>query len=137
MAESADRTAEENAALLNAIVESLPFRVYALDAEGRSILQNSVSIQDFGNLVGSIPSADDPHQKAFARAMRGEVVWDETQLTMPGGVRHYRYVVAPIKDGGTIRGIVGVDIDITEQIWRSGTSRKRIALSLAGGNSPM
>ncbi|HEX5102855.1 MAG TPA: PAS domain S-box protein, partial [Pirellulaceae bacterium] len=49
------------------------------------------------------------------RALQGEVVWDELALQMPGGKRHYRYVSAPIVDGSQIRGVVGVDIDVTEQ----------------------
>ena len=39
-------------ALLDAIIESLPFRVWACDREGRCILQNSQSVQDFGPFVG-------------------------------------------------------------------------------------
>jgi PAS domain S-box-containing protein len=135
MLEPTNRSAEENAALLNSIVESLPFRVYACDAQGRAILQNSVSIQDFGNLMGQTATELDvpPEnlrrwQQAMERAMHGEVVWNEMELPTTGGPRHYRCGVAPIRDRGAIRGIVGVDIDITDQVRAQEALRKSEAL---------
>jgi hypothetical protein len=41
-----------SAALLFAILESLPFRVHACNQEGVCILQNQVSLREFGNFVG-------------------------------------------------------------------------------------
>jgi PAS domain S-box-containing protein len=107
--------------MLRAIVESLPFRVYACDTAGRCILQNPVSIRDFGHFLGRLPSELPlPEenirnwQDSMARALAGEVVWKEQAVPIGGEIRHYRYVVAPIRDGDMIRGTVGVDIDITD-----------------------
>lgn len=126
---------DQTAALLRAIVESLPFRMYAIDASGRVILQNSASIHDFGNLVGTIPQKGhvsqaewDRWEANIRRALGGEVVWDETRIELPGGPRHYRFVAAPIRDAAAIRGTVGVDIDITEEVQTKQSLRESEAL---------
>lgn len=117
----ANASPDQTSALLNAVVESLPFRVWACDNTGRVILQNSVSIRDFGNVVGESPAklavpneAFQRMQAAAERAFAGEVAWDEASQVVHGEERHYRYVMAPIRDGGALRGIVGVDLDITD-----------------------
>jgi PAS domain S-box-containing protein len=123
MAQQDDRSAPHSTALLHAIVESLPLRVYACDTAGRIILQNSMSMQDFGNTIGRY-AEDFLHDKDILahwrrnvqRALSGESVWDMLRMPMPGGPRDYRFLIAPIRDGGKILGIVGVDIDITEQL---------------------
>jgi PAS domain S-box-containing protein len=109
-------------ALLFAILESLPFRVYAHDAAGRCVLQNAVSIRDFGSVVGQLisdlaaPREDiERWQREAHRALAGEVVWSEQQISLHGELRTYHYLVAPIRSGSGISGTVGVDIDITEQ----------------------
>ena len=135
MLEAENPSPDQAAVLLRAIVESLPFRMYAIDAQGRVILQNSTSIHDFGNLVGTIPQKGHVSQAEWDRweanirkALGGEVVWDETRVELPGGPRHYRFVAAPIRDGAAIRGTVGVDIDITEEVQTKQSLRESEAL---------
>jgi PAS domain S-box-containing protein len=116
-------TAPENsAALLFAILESLPFRVHAYDTAGRCILQNHASIRDFGSMVGRrLPVASTPRanmdrwQCEAQRALAGQVVWSERQEVVAGEQHTFRYVIAPIYREGDVHGIVGVDIDITDQ----------------------
>jgi PAS domain S-box-containing protein len=134
MEPSAD-SAEHSSALLRSIVESLPFHAYACDASGRVILQNSASIRDFGSFVGRNVSELDmsPENRArwercFRRVLAGEVAWDNFKLVLPGGVRHYRFGVAPLCDGGRIRGVVGVDFDVTEQVETEDALRQSEAL---------
>ncbi len=110
------------AALLFTILESLPFRVYAFDVEGRCVLQNVVSVRDFGSLVGhsvkEVPVPREAVDRWLAereRALAGEVVWGELEMTLRGEMRIYEYAVAPIWSGSTIAGTVGIDIDVTQQ----------------------
>jgi PAS domain S-box-containing protein len=115
-------TSASSAGLLFAILESLPFRVSAHDLEGRCVLQNQVSLRDFGSLVGRPPretSLSREHierwQDESRRAVAGEVVWGEEQISLAGDLRTYRYLIAPIRSGGKVCGTVSVDIDITDQ----------------------
>lgn len=107
-------------ALLSAVIESLPCRVFACDAEERYVLQNAASIRDFGPLVGrtvaDLPLPEENVRQVRAcieRALAGEIVWSEQQAVVRGEVRHYRSMTAPIREGGEVRGVVGIDIDVT------------------------
>lgn len=114
--------AASSAGLLFAILESLPFRVAAYDLEGRYVLQNQVSLRDFGALVGrraaetSLPADYVKRWEAESpRALAGEVVWGEQQIRLASELHIYRYLIAPIRGDGIVRGTVSVDIDITDQ----------------------
>jgi len=110
-----------SAALLSAIIESLPFRVHACNLDGFCVLQNQVSIRDFGPFLGK--SANDAplppevirrwlqHKE---RALSGQATWFEDEVLFAGENRHYRFVIAPIRVDEAIRGAVGVDIDMTD-----------------------
>jgi C4-dicarboxylate-specific signal transduction histidine kinase len=109
-------------ALFFAILESLPFRVYAYDLDGRCILQNSVSLRDFGSMVGRHVSEAPLERVAIERwlverqrALAGEVVWGELQSTIRGDLHIFQYAIAPFWSDGKITGTVGIDIDITDQ----------------------
>jgi two-component system sensor kinase FixL len=108
-------------ALLDAIIESLPFRIWACDETGRCVLQNPVSVRDFGPFVGRLttdlplpPDSLARWQENFERAMAGEIVMAEAEIPVAGDLHLYRYLMAPIRDAEQIRGAVGVDIDITD-----------------------
>jgi PAS domain S-box-containing protein len=110
-----------SAALLIAIIQSVPCRVYACDDEGRYILQNEASVRDFGSLIGrkvtdlSLPDAVVRRwTESVHRALAGEVVWIEQEVPLASTVRQYRSVLAPIREGGQVRGLVGIDIDVSE-----------------------
>jgi two-component system sensor kinase FixL len=110
-----------SAALLFAILESLPFRVHVCDPQGRCILQNQVSVRDFGNFLGrqaiDAPLPADVIQRWLAHkreALTGTVSWLEEDVPFHGELRHYRFIIAPIREGDEVRGAVGVDIDMTE-----------------------
>ena len=111
----------DSRALLDAIIQSLPFRIWACDETGRCVLQNPISERDFGPFVGRLtselplpPESLHRWQESFQRVLAGEIVTAEAEIPVGGGWHVYRYLMAPIREAERIRGAVGVDIDITD-----------------------
>jgi PAS domain S-box-containing protein len=105
-----------------ALVDNLPFDCWACDPDGRYVLQNAACLRHWGDCRGRRPEDFETPSDTLAlvkanhhRALAGEVVQGEALFTWSGETRSYFYVVAPIRDGSTIRGILGAHIDITER----------------------
>jgi len=118
----AEEALRENEARLRTAIESIPFDFFLIDTNGRYVLQNSISKKYWGDVVGKRPEdiADDPAILAHwknnnSRAFTGEVVEEEVRLTIDDQERCIHNIIAPIKDRDEIRGIVGLNIDITER----------------------
>jgi len=127
----ADREAKEqaqaalraNEALLQAMLRNLPFDFWARDAGERVIMQSDESIRLWGDLssvliedTGADREIVDSWRVDNKRGLAGEVLTSEREYAPPGGERRtYHKVVAPIRDGSNILGIVGVNIDVTER----------------------
>ena len=120
------RRAEENLAksqaILTAAIECLPFDFFALDAEGRCILQNTVSRQYYGNALGKTTEEVCLDERILARwleknrrALAGERVEGDVELAIQGEHHHLHNIITPICSDGEVLGILGVNIDITEQ----------------------
>ena len=114
--------ARDSAARLTAAVENLPFDFWAIGPDGRYVMQNWASIQHWGNRLGTRPDevALDPAtlalwQEQNRRAFAGETI--EGEITYPEGEtpRHYYQIISPIWSDGQVRGILGVNIDITDR----------------------
>jgi PAS domain S-box-containing protein len=123
MDEPSGTSANDAAARLPAIFESLPCRAYALEITGRVIAQSRASIAALGDLRGQCPPAagispadSSCWQANLQRALAGEVVWDQVQVSTPQGVRHFQVVLGPLRNGDAICGAVSVEIDITPQV---------------------
>jgi len=109
-------------AMFEAVIESLPFDVFALDRNSRYILQNSICKKNWGDLIGKSPEAIavDKHTKrlwlennrlAFSgETVKGEVLYDR----LSGEKIYYYNVITPIRDEEKIYGILGVLVDISE-----------------------
>ncbi|WP_254513282.1 PAS domain S-box protein [Anatilimnocola floriformis] len=127
-AEIAQRASD---ALLDAVMKSLPFRLWAADPEGRVILQNPVSLRQFGNVCGikvkdmKLPPAIAAQHESFVqRALDGEIVKSEISHDFMGVPQVDQCLVAPIHLGKSIIGVLGCDIDVTEQRRIEGLLRK-------------
>ena len=112
----------ENPIVLRAAIENLPFDFFALDKDGRYFLQNSVCIGHWGNLIGLRPQdiqVDETVMNTWIgnnrRALSGEIVKDEVEYVHDGQKRHYHNIISPIKAGERIIGILGMNLDITDQ----------------------
>ncbi|NJR61926.1 MAG: PAS domain S-box protein [Cyanobacteria bacterium CRU_2_1] len=116
----AEEALRQSEAQLRTLVENLPFDCWVCDADGRYIIQNLSAIQNWGNMIGytkaeaGIPgNIRERWQSNEALALAGEVVLDEVQYTSRDQTRTVFSILAPVRDGDMIRGIVGVSIDIT------------------------
>jgi PAS domain S-box-containing protein len=81
---------------------------------------NSVARAHWGDCTGRRPEDLCPDEATLAlwqsnnrRALAGEVVRGEVQMAPHGEPGYYYNIVSPIRDGEEIRGILGVNIDIT------------------------
>jgi PAS domain S-box-containing protein len=113
---------DEARAMLEAVVECLPFDFFAMGLDGRYILQNESSKQRYGEVIGKRleeVAPDEATRRQWIehnrRVFAGERVDDETELRCAGQPCHLRNVVVPIRQGDQIRGILGIDIDITAE----------------------
>ncbi|MBO3708509.1 MAG: PAS domain S-box protein [Candidatus Accumulibacter sp.] len=112
----------ESEARLRTAIESIPFDFFLIDASGRYLLQNSASRRLWGDVVGKHPEDIATHaaqleiwQGNNRRALAGEIVAEETRLLVGDDERFVHNIIAPVTDDGEIRGIVGLNIDITER----------------------
>ena len=119
----AEQESAKNRAVLQAVIDSLPFNFFAIGLDGRYMLQNSLSkTQHRANVVGKRPEDISPNEHDLAvwldnnrRAFAGEKVEGEVTLSITGEERSYHNVIVPIKDAEQLHGILGVNIDITER----------------------
>jgi len=118
----AEEQIKSKEAQLRALIDNLPFDLWAMDSNGRYFMQNSVSRECWGNYIGktadetSVPNDiltkwHDNNRRAFA----GEVVKGEVEYTVNGGDCFFYNIIAPIKTDHSVLGIMGVNIDITDR----------------------
>lgn len=112
----------ESEARLRTAIESIPFDFFIIGGNGRYVLQNSVCKKHWGDVVGKCPEevANDAEMLAHwnsnnRRAFSGEIVEAEVRLTVGDEERCIHNIVAPVRDGDKIWGIVGLNIDITDR----------------------
>lgn len=115
---------KENQALFHSFIDSLPFDFFAIDATtGKCIVQNLDSKKRWGSVVGKRPEDVAPNEDILniwldnnRRALSGETVRGDIELTVGNNKKAYFHnIVTPISNNGRITGVLGVNIDITEQ----------------------
>jgi len=112
----------ESQNVLRTAIENLPFDFFALDENDRYFLQNSTCVESWGNLIGRCPQ-DTGFDEAITakwidnnrRAWSGEIVREEVAYTRDEQKKIYYNIISPIKDGLRIIGILGINLDITDQ----------------------
>jgi PAS domain S-box-containing protein len=109
-------------ALLHTVFESMPFELWVCGTDGRYVMQNPTSVARWGNQIGKLPSETgiDPAvlrlwEENNRRASKGEIVTEERQYNEGGKTIHIYNVITPIRRDGAIRGIMGMNMDITDR----------------------
>lgn len=112
----------ESEARLRTAIESIPFDFFLIDTKGRYVLQNSASKQHWGDVIGKCPEdvTDDAVMLAHwnsnnCRAFAGEIVEEEVCFTAGAEEKFIYNIITPVKDRDEIKGVVGLNIDITER----------------------
>jgi two-component system cell cycle sensor histidine kinase/response regulator CckA len=112
----------ESQALLQTVFESLPFELWVCDTDGRYVMQNPTSVARWGNQIGRRPSETglDPAvvqlwEENNRKAYSGELVTGETQYNDGDRTVHVYNIITPIRRDGAVRGIMGMNMDITDR----------------------
>ena len=118
----AEEALQESKAHLSATIESIPFEFWVVGLGGCYTMQNRPCREHYGDIVGKRPEEICPNESVFEvwqdnnrRAFAGELVKGEVRYRFGDEERFYYNVVAPIRDQQTIRGILGINVDITER----------------------
>ncbi|MBK1650415.1 PAS domain S-box protein [Rhabdochromatium marinum] len=118
----AERALRESEARLRTAIESIPFDFFVLDADCCFVLQNLASKARLGDLVGQSSAQAAASRLISARleamlgwALAGELVDQEARVVSDGAERYFHNVIAPVRYGASVRGVVGLSMDITER----------------------
>ncbi|WP_295458232.1 CHASE domain-containing protein [uncultured Thiodictyon sp.] len=121
--------------LLRAVVDNVPFEFWARDRDGRCFMENARLVAHWGSILGRRPedTGVSPAELAIwqannARALAGEVVDEEVTYAVNDEPHTFQNIIAPIRSGDSIRGILGINIDITERKRAVDTLMKSQAL---------
>lgn len=117
-----DAELRQSEAKLKSLFNNIPFDLWVCDYHGRYVLQNQVSRNHWGDLIGK--KTEDIADKLFRsdwiqniqRAYAGEVVAQEKEYQSEQGPVYMYEVVAPVFDDNMlVIGILGINIDMTKQ----------------------
>jgi PAS domain S-box-containing protein len=124
----------QSQAQLKAVVESLPFDLWMRNKDEVCILQNNVARQLWGDQIGKTPEhlgvsdsllEDWTTKKTIV--LRGGVIDEEMEISAKGKRGVYCSIMAPVKTDDEVIGVLGLNIDITEQ--KKSETRLRRALA--------
>ncbi|MBS2031669.1 MAG: hypothetical protein JST54_27480 [Deltaproteobacteria bacterium] len=131
--EDATRAAD---AQLEALVDNLPFDYFELDMSGQYVRQNAQAKKMWGDQVGKrldqVPIPEETRRlwaTNNARAYAGEVIREEVEMLVGAEKRRMINVLSPVREAGAIRGIVGLNIDVTER-RQAEQQREKLATEL-------
>ncbi|NCP86957.1 MAG: hypothetical protein CO094_01870 [Anaerolineae bacterium CG_4_9_14_3_um_filter_57_17] len=116
------RDLRESEARLEAVFKNIPFEMWVSDENGCCVMQNPVSEQYWGTLIGKFPD-DAPvasetqrmwHTKNLS-VLSGQVVRMTQTIQREQQMLYMECIMAPIHVEEKITGLVGVNIDITDR----------------------
>ena len=114
---------QEREAILQAVIENIPFDFWARDSSLRCFLQNSASKKLWGDMIGKFPEeipVEDDEKKILSnqiqRVIQGGIISEELLLAdINGAIYNFQTLVAPILLQNKIKGVLGLNIDITDR----------------------
>jgi PAS domain S-box-containing protein len=102
-------------------IENLPFDVFAIDEDGRYILQNSRCREHWGDFIGKRPEDVTADKSTLSlwksnnrRCLAGEVIKGEVSFKIGGEEKYFYNIILPFKEDDRVKGIIGVNINIGE-----------------------
>jgi len=118
----AKNSAEKREALLRALIDNAPFQIWARNKNEIGIFENQLSRDYFGSIINKKPDIKKVPSDIAAvwksnnrRVLQGEIINEETIYLISGKTRHFQQIIAPIRKGEKIDGIIGFNIDITDR----------------------
>ena len=113
----------EKQAIIDSVINNMPFDIWARNNEQVCFLQNNASKQLWGSLLGKSPATqeiDDETRKLWhinnEKVLNGEIINCEIEFTDAfGRLQSMQNIVAPITKDNKIIGIVGTNIDISHR----------------------
>ncbi|MBK8808499.1 MAG: PAS domain S-box protein [Bacteroidales bacterium] len=114
---------QEREALLNSVIENIPYDFWALDENNNYFIQSKASKVYWGTLLGKnfndikIPeSSKIVFGKTLERVKKGEVVNEVNRiLDVNGDLYYFQNISGPLVIKNKIKGALGFNIDITER----------------------
>lgn len=118
----AEAMVRRSEAVLRSAFDNAPFEFWVRDRNGVMIFENAALAQHWGSLLGQRiedaavePATLTIWQENNRRVYAGEIIQEEVQFTQSGETRWMYNVVAPLRVGAEIQGILGYNIDITDR----------------------
>lgn len=106
-------------ALLESVIDNLPFDFWVRDREERMIIQNEYSKLLWGDLTNKSFAFDHEYAHKWKennkKAFDGNIVKGTFEYKNSDKKLFYEELIAPIKENGNIIGIIGLNIDVTEK----------------------
>lgn len=139
------RTRAEREALLGAVLANQPFALWVFSADGVCTLQNSKAREAYGDITSRRLEDVMPDRARalqfpalFERALSGEVVQQDVSQIVQGEANYSHALMAPVRQGDVVTGVLYVDIDVTERRRAEEAlraSQRRVSLHLE--NTPL
>lgn len=118
----AELSLRESEARLRALIDNLPMQIWSADTSLRYTMQNAMSREYYGDIVGStISDLDIPaslrklRTDQNMRALEGELTHSEYEHFVKGENRSFENFVAPVISDNAVVGIVGASFDVTDR----------------------
>jgi len=118
----AEEALQERESLLRTFIDHAPFEIWARDKNGFGTLENKLLVDHFGSILGKKPENADQSEEIIKlwnsnnqRAMNGEILNLECVYETKGVARNFQQILAPIYIDGSVEGIAGFNIDITDR----------------------
>ncbi len=103
-------------------IENIPYEIWAIDQDGRYVIQNKVSKQHWGDVIGKLAEETDIPRKFsqrwinnHKRVLQGETITYEYTREVNGVNSDLFLMLTPIYMGNKVTGGFGLNIDLTEQ----------------------
>ncbi|MFX1311991.1 MAG: PAS domain S-box protein [Promethearchaeota archaeon] len=111
----------QNEAIFNAAIESLPFDFFIINKDGYYVKLNTTFKEKWGDVIGKRPEdilhdevTLDVWKKNNRNAFSGDTIIGEINHKVNGNMRYFYNIIAPVYINNKIEYIQGINFDITD-----------------------